>query len=95
MTTLKELLNQVGDWIEEYGQDYELACFFIKQDEIQAEYISCNSDCNSAEELEGQPDIERLTQRQLSSIITHLEHDGTAYAKLFGVPLHEAIDAHS
>ena len=85
MTKLNQLKCLVDDLIVRYGADYNVAFFLVTEGDLQDLHLDL---CSA---IEGQEELP-LSPRQLEAGISHLEHNPTAIAKLFGVPAHEALE---
>ena len=91
MTTLNQLKTQVEHLIDQHGGDHHVACFIIGANELQNLHLELEQ--SAIDESRSDDQVQPLSEEQLAAAVHHLENDGTALAKLFGAPVHEAIDA--
>jgi hypothetical protein len=89
MSTLREARDHFDRLIQEYGEDYNIAYFFITEGELQ----DCHLEFEEAEAA-GEPSYEpkALSRGAVIAALKHMEEDGLAYAKLQN-PMVESLDA--
>jgi hypothetical protein len=89
MSTLREARDHFNRLMWEYGEDYNIAYFFIAEGEVQDCHLELE-EAQCAEDPSHEP--KALSRGAIIAALKHMEKDGLAYAKLQN-PLHESLNA--